>query len=65
VRTATVTVVSECQLLSLDVGDFRRLLEGNPTLKATITRVADERLPTPTPAGLAPHGESAPPGPRR
>jgi voltage-gated potassium channel len=44
VRTATVTTLSECQLLSLDVADFRLLLEGNPTLKATITRTAEERL---------------------
>jgi CRP-like cAMP-binding protein len=44
VRTATVTTLSECQLLSLDVADFRRLLENNPSLKATITRTAEERL---------------------
>jgi voltage-gated potassium channel len=44
VRTATVTTLTECQLLSLDVADFRRLLENNPSLKATITRTAEERL---------------------
>jgi voltage-gated potassium channel len=44
VRTATVTTLTECQLLSLDVADFRRLLESNPSLKATITRTAEERL---------------------
>jgi voltage-gated potassium channel len=44
VRTATVTTLTECQLLSLDVADFRRLLEANPSLKATITRTAEERL---------------------
>jgi len=44
VRTATVTTLNECQLLSLDVADFRRLLENNPGLKATITRTAEERL---------------------
>jgi voltage-gated potassium channel len=44
VRTATVTTLTECQLLSLDVADFRRLLENNPALKATITRTAEERL---------------------
>jgi voltage-gated potassium channel len=44
VRTATVTTLTECQLLSLDVADFRRLLENNPGLKATITRTAEERL---------------------
>ena len=43
-RTATVTTLAECQLLSLDVADFRRLLENNPSLKATITRTAEERL---------------------
>jgi voltage-gated potassium channel len=45
VRTATVTTVSECQLLSLDVADFRRLLEAHPALRATLTRVAEERVP--------------------
>jgi len=44
VRTATVTTLTECQLLSLDVADFRRLLESHPSLKATITRTAEERL---------------------
>jgi voltage-gated potassium channel len=44
VRTATVTTLTECQLLSLDVADFRRLLESHPNLKATITRTAEERL---------------------
>jgi voltage-gated potassium channel len=44
VRTATVTTLTECQLLSLDVADFRRLLENNPSLKATITRTAEARL---------------------
>jgi voltage-gated potassium channel len=44
VRTATVTAVTECQLLALDVADFRRLLETNPGLKASITRVAEERI---------------------
>jgi voltage-gated potassium channel len=44
VRTATITTVTECQLLSLDVTDFRRLLATNPRLRATVTRVADERV---------------------
>ena len=44
VRTATVTTLSECQLLSLDVADFRRLLDANPSLNATITRTAEARL---------------------
>jgi len=44
VRTATVTTLNECQLLSLGVADFRQLLEHNPGLKATVTRTAEERL---------------------
>jgi voltage-gated potassium channel len=44
VRTATVTTLSECQLLSLDVADFRRLLDSNPGLNAAITRTAEARL---------------------
>lgn len=44
VRTATVTAVSECELLALDVADFRRLLEAHPDFKATVTRVAEQRL---------------------
>jgi voltage-gated potassium channel len=43
VRTATVTAVTECQLLALDVADFRRLLEAHPELKAAITQVAERR----------------------
>ncbi|MGA7949055.1 MAG: cyclic nucleotide-gated ion channel [Thiobacillaceae bacterium] len=43
-RTATVTTVSECRLLSLDVNDFRRLMAQYPDLKAAIEQVAGERL---------------------
>jgi voltage-gated potassium channel len=43
-RTATVTTLSECQLLTLDVSDFRRLMAQYPDLKASIEKVADERL---------------------
>lgn len=43
-RTATVTTVTECQLLALDVGDFRRLTEQYPDIKASIERVAEARL---------------------
>ena len=43
-RTATVTTVSECQLLALDVADFRRLVEQYPDIKASIERVAESRL---------------------
>ena len=44
VRTATVTSVSDCQLLALDVADFRRLLEAHPDLKAAVLEVAERRL---------------------
>jgi voltage-gated potassium channel len=44
VRTATVTTVTECELLALDVVDFRRLLDTHPDLKASISRVAEQRL---------------------
>jgi len=43
-RTATVTTVTECELLALDVVDFRRLLDTHPDLKASISRVAEQRL---------------------
>jgi voltage-gated potassium channel len=43
-RTATVTTVSECQLLALDVADFRRLVEQYPDIKTAIERVAEARL---------------------
>jgi CRP-like cAMP-binding protein len=44
VRTATVATVSECQLLSLDVADFRRLMDSHPDVRASIVRVAELRL---------------------
>lgn len=43
-RTATVSTLGECRLLSLDVNDFRRLMLQYPDLKAAIERVADERM---------------------
>ncbi len=55
-RTATVTTVTECELLSLDVADFRRLLEAHPDLKASIIRVAEQRL-----SALAPAAPPEPP----
>jgi voltage-gated potassium channel len=45
VRTATVTAVEECQLLSLDIADFRHMLDAHPDLRATLQRVAEERRP--------------------
>jgi voltage-gated potassium channel len=44
VRTATVTAITECELLVLDVADFRRLLEAHEDVKECITRVAEQRL---------------------
>ncbi len=44
VRTATVTTVTECELLALEVADFRRLLDAHPDLRAAITKVAEQRL---------------------
>lgn len=44
VRTATVTTVTECELLTLDVVDFRRLLAAHPDLKAAISKIAEHRL---------------------
>ena len=44
VRTATVTAVEECQLLALDVLDFRRLTAQMPDLKERLEAVAAQRL---------------------
>ncbi len=43
-RTATVTAVTECQLLYLDVADFKRLLQANPDLAQQIQATVDARL---------------------
>ncbi len=58
VRTATVTAVTECQLLALDVADFRRLLDAHPDLKASISQVAAQRMGALAPA--PPASDSAP-----
>src|SRR5262249_61273866 len=44
-RPASVTAVTECHLLSLGVGDFRRLVQQYPALEAAIRKVADSRRP--------------------
>lgn len=44
VRTATVTTMTECELLVLDAADFRRLLDAHPALKASVRQVAEQRL---------------------
>lgn len=43
-RTATVTAVTECQLLILDASDFRRLLRDHPPIADAVTKVMTERL---------------------
>jgi len=57
-RTATVTTVTECELLALDVADFRRLLEAHPTVRASIVQVAEQRL-----SGLSTAPPPEPPAP--
>jgi voltage-gated potassium channel len=44
-RTASVTAVTECHLLRLDVGDFRRLITQYPELETAIRKVAESRAP--------------------
>jgi CPA1 family monovalent cation:H+ antiporter len=42
-RAADVTALGYCQLLVLDGADFQHLLAADPTIRAQIDRVADER----------------------
>jgi voltage-gated potassium channel len=43
-RTATVTAESRCQLLALDVKDFRQFLAGSPEMAKIISETAKSRL---------------------
>ena len=43
-RTATVTTITECEILVLGVDAFKRLLASNPELRDILTQVMDERL---------------------
>ncbi len=43
-RTATVTAASRCQLLILDVRDFRRFIGANPRIAEQISETAKQRL---------------------
>lgn len=43
-RTATVSAITDCRLLALEVTDFQRLLQVHPTIKEHIDRLAAERL---------------------
>ncbi len=50
-RTATVTAMTEVQLLALEASDFRGLIERYPDLKERISRIAENRMgakPAPT-----------------
>ena len=39
-----MTTLTECELLALDVADFRHLMRQRPELRAEITRVAAGRI---------------------
>ncbi|OLQ75501.1 hypothetical protein BIT28_22995 [Photobacterium proteolyticum] len=43
-RSATVTAISYCQLLVLQLDDFNRIIAAHPDLQAHITQVASKRL---------------------
>ncbi len=43
-RTATVTAVTECQLLELGYADFTNLLSTHPALHDAIKSIAEQRL---------------------
>jgi voltage-gated potassium channel len=54
-RTATVTALTEVQLLALEASDFRNLIEQYPDLGERIAKVAEGRL----------YGSAPPPGPQK
>ena len=43
-RTATVTTVTECQLMVLRVEEFQRLLKTNPEIQEAVTHIMEDRL---------------------
>jgi len=43
-RTATVTSVTECQLLVLSVREFQRFLMTDPSIREALTKVTEQRL---------------------
>lgn len=45
-RTATVTAITECRLLTLDVADFRRLMDQYPELRHQLESTAAQRMST-------------------
>jgi voltage-gated potassium channel len=48
-RTATVTALTEAQLLALEASDFRKLIEQFPDLRERIAKIAEGRLGTEPP----------------
>ena len=46
-RSATVTSVTEVQLLALEASDFRNLIENYPDLKERVSKIAENRMGTP------------------
>ena len=52
-RTATVTTVTECQLLVLSVENFNRLLKGDAEIKQALTQTMEDRLAELEGSGLA------------
>jgi voltage-gated potassium channel len=49
-RTATVTALTEVQLLALEASDFRSLMDQYPDLRERVSRVAEGRMTNPPPA---------------
>ena len=43
-RTATVTTITECQLLVLSVENFNGLLKGDEEIQKALTQTMEERL---------------------
>lgn len=43
-RTATVSAVSACRLLTLEVADFQRLLQVHPAIREHISSLAEQRV---------------------
>ncbi len=54
-RTATVTAVTDSQLLMLEEADFRKLMRAYPEMRASIEAVAAARHIRPNPEVPAPH----------
>ena len=55
-RTATVTTLTDCHLLALDVGDFKRLMTTYPAIQENVMKLADNRLKELEPGGSGDDG---------